>query len=742
MKKHFWRILLLWIIMMGSFSFSLMAQEISIIDQSHYSHVFGEFRNYRIFLPASYRSFPDKKYPVIYFYHGWSQRYYGDMEDSKADEGDSNGGDNIANFVANNDVIVVKPDGYNRTPEEEYYKRPYNISPVETYRQFPLYFPELVSHIDGQFRTLPNRENRAISGLSMGGFMAFWIGGKYPDLISAIGNFCGSTEFFVGPREFPVEYRHEEMYKNYSGINLRLHYGDEDFIRAYHKDMNKVWTQVLDNYEYRIYEGEHATVGLGDMFGFLKDSFQNPPEKPTQWDHIDVYPTFSVWDYQVFTDRNLPGFTVLENVQTDGFQTSIRPHLPDGQPMANFKLSLETAPKYDPNTEYQVFYFDHKNNSFSEKLVKSNQEGRVKVAHNGGLKDVGILKKGESQPILRTRFHLEGIDWLTHNKEADFSTILINNGSGTAKNIVIGLESTQKEVVILNQPSRFNSINPQEFLASTVPFRFIVKDKKIEMVHFKVTIEDEVGNKWLDDLTIPVKSAGPSWEFTIADGKSFTVASGGTDTEEVYLGNGNGDGIANPGESIVILVKEDGVFHRTQLKTNDPYINPDGNPIRKSINWSNYDHVGASEKYNVLDISTQTPQDHKVKFFAEYWLPDYPDHHIIRGEVTINISGIDTTPPQLEWMKMGSGNTLEAKFLDGGKITSVKARLEATDGSGEILKATLLDDGFDGDIEKEDGVFTFRFPVTGFARYHISTTALDANGNESKFQWPKTMVLH
>ncbi len=181
------------------------------MDKSHYSNVFGEVRNYRIFLPPGYAKNQDTRYPVIYYYHGWSQRYFGSINDFKADEGDSNGGDNIANFVATHDVIVVKPDGYNRRPNEEYYLRPYNIGPVETYRQFPLYFPELVEYIDDHYQTIPNREHRAITGLSMGGFMTWWIAGKYPHLVSAAGNFCGSVEFFVGPKNSPVEYRHLDM---------------------------------------------------------------------------------------------------------------------------------------------------------------------------------------------------------------------------------------------------------------------------------------------------------------------------------------------------------------------------------------------------------------------------------------------------------------------------------------------------------------------------------------------------
>ena len=64
--------------------------------------MFGEIRNYRIFLPPHYFDNPQKKYPVIYFMHGWSQRYFGDGGQAyeEFDKGDDNKGDNIANFVS------------------------------------------------------------------------------------------------------------------------------------------------------------------------------------------------------------------------------------------------------------------------------------------------------------------------------------------------------------------------------------------------------------------------------------------------------------------------------------------------------------------------------------------------------------------------------------------------------------------------------------------------------------------
>ena len=188
----------------------------------------------------------------------------------------------------------------------------------------------------------------------MGGFMTYWISGKYPQLFSAAGNFCGSAEFEVGPKDFPVEYRHIDMYKNYGGMKLRLNYGDKDFIRGYHEDMNRIWPRIMDNYEYKIYDAEHSTCGLGEMFGFFVKTFENPPAKPLKWDHIDVYPEFSVWDYTVSSDRNVPGFTILENVDKRGFRCSVREFLPDGELLPFVNLSITTPPLYEKNQSYLI----------------------------------------------------------------------------------------------------------------------------------------------------------------------------------------------------------------------------------------------------------------------------------------------------------------------------------------------------------------------------------------------------
>src|SRR5215471_16307671 len=91
------------------------AAEALIQDRTHDSQVFGETRNYRIYLPPDYAS-SAKRYPVIYWFHGWSERHNKPVENPKDrnyDMGPDYGGDTIAAYVGAHDVIVVKWDGYN-----------------------------------------------------------------------------------------------------------------------------------------------------------------------------------------------------------------------------------------------------------------------------------------------------------------------------------------------------------------------------------------------------------------------------------------------------------------------------------------------------------------------------------------------------------------------------------------------------------------------------------------------------
>src|SRR5216684_603090 len=372
------------------------AAEPLVLDETHESQIFGETRHYRIFLPGDYAT-SGKRYPVIYWFHGWSERYNKPVRDDphrNYDQGEDYDGNTIARFVGTHDVIVVKWDGYNpRTPDENY-PRPYNISPVETDRQFPIYFPELVTFIDAHYRTIADREHRATAGLSMGGFMSFWVAGKYPHLISSASNFMGSSEFFAGPRGFDVEYRHEEMSGNYNGVRTRLVTGTKDFIQFYHRRMNANWLFTAPNHQTDDIEFDHGTPKMAKTLDFHMNAFANPLPRPAVWNHIDVYPFFDVWGWNIASNRRSPGFTELANVSKSGFRSSVREWVPSGPVLPKVKLSISTDRLYPPRSVQTVTVVRLRDGKVFRSPQKVDADGKLNLELDGEDQEVGISGAG------------------------------------------------------------------------------------------------------------------------------------------------------------------------------------------------------------------------------------------------------------------------------------------------------------------------------------------------------------
>src|SRR5262249_38296292 len=156
---------------------------------------FHESRNYRIFLPHKY-SASDTRYPVIYYFHGHSDRYTLEHYDKGLDTVPK-----IAAFVAAHDVIVVAADGYVARDYTGFYGgTPYDVRREGGDFDYGEYFLELVQHVDSTYRTLTTRRYRATSGLSMGGYASLWLSARYPDLIGSSSAFNPGPEFYAGEK--------------------------------------------------------------------------------------------------------------------------------------------------------------------------------------------------------------------------------------------------------------------------------------------------------------------------------------------------------------------------------------------------------------------------------------------------------------------------------------------------------------------------------------------------------------
>jgi len=702
-----------------------------ILDLQHQSRVFGETRNFRIFLPPSYETDSAKRYPVIYIFHGYGERHNRGPRDGERayDSGDDYQGDNIAGFVENHDVIVVKWDGYNpRTPGEDY-RRPYNIGPVETYRQFPAYFPELVEYIDANYRTIPDRNHRAVSGLSMGGFMAFWIGGKYPHLVGSVSNFMGSAEFWAGPKAFPSEYLHTSMYRNYEGVRTRIVMGARDFIRWYHRRMNQVWDFVRPNFEHETFDWDHGTPGMAKQLGFHMNAFTQPLPRPGLWHHIDVYPTFEVWGYSVATDRHRSGFTLLENVSTAGFRSAVREWLPDGQYLPSVRMDLVTDSLYRPNATYRIVDVDLRTQAVHASMQKADALGRLHFQLDGGPHEVGILDS--PTPLLTLAgYTIEGSSWVTAGNPVEMTVRALNKGTARAVHVTATLETTNPEVAILAPQAQIESVVPGEIASATTRFRFQVNNPDQLMAGFSLRMNDAQGS-WVVPFEVPVYPAGPELSgVEIADGRRVKVQVEGNKVEERLLGIGNGDGVANPGETFVVLVRDQEELRMTSLVGNDPCLNPGGLNLRFSDYWGNYDHVGGSAKVSMPVVTADCPADHELLLFAEYWLPQAPEHLVRRGPVRIKVSGTDLTAPKADSVQMAAGNLLEARIIDGGGVREVTARLVKADDPSFRIDVGLNDAGLNGDGAAGDAIFSAVVPDLPEGTYRVALEMTDYAGNQ------------
>ena len=720
-----------------------MAGNAIVIDSAHYSEVFGERRSYRIFLPSDYYEATSTTYPVVYFYHGWSQRFFGSLNRGNTEESEPTEEELISRMTEKYKIIVVKPDGYNANPDETYYLRPYNISPVETHRQFPFYFPELVDFIDQNYRTSQDRRKRGVTGYSMGGFMSFWLAGKYPHLVSAAGSFCGSPEFFVGPRDFPVEYYHGDMHGNYEGVRLRLNYGREDFIRAYHRDLDAIFSRTLDHYELGVYPGGHALSGLEDMFDFFDRSFQDPLPIPHQWNHIEVYPDFEVWGYEVTSDRDIPGFTVLDDVNRHGFRSSIRPFLPDGRPMSQFDLVVRTAPDYRENSDYRVQIYDYSRQDVSTRVIRSDDAGRLKIHLDGGLNEVTILKPAEELaiPVIHSVSFDSG-DWPISGQDRNVAFQVLNKGNEVLDNAEMKVRIFKGENSSWYE-KKLKVISPGATESTRIRIDFPDMEEIFSICKIEVEIVVDQHTRWNTSVVVPVASEQRlDAPFEIADGRTMTWLSNGKDTTTSTLGTGNGDGVANPGETIVIVIEDDGLYRLGQWFTTSPYVDLTIPGAKQSDNWTPFDYVGGSFKYNTPTIASNIPSGNVIPAIVQYWVPEYPDHFIKGGNISIRVSGEDITTPTCHRATISNDNILRVYVRDGGKVRKVVATLHPEDEPSDKIVSELSDSGYGVDRVSGDHIFSAKLDVPKFGKYSIVLEMTDEFGNTAKQELEDTYILY
>jgi enterochelin esterase-like enzyme len=193
----------------------------------YHSKVTGDFRRCLVYTPAEYDANPSKRYPVLYLQHG-----SGEDETGWINQG-------YANFILDNliaekkavPMIVVMDKGYagrlgQRPPSAE---PPTMVNgtvragaPGGVNAFGDVLVQDVIPFIDSTFRTLSDRDHRAMAGLSMGGNQTFQITLANLDKFSWIAGFSG-TGIGLSTKPFDTKTAFKGAFADADSFNKKVH---------------------------------------------------------------------------------------------------------------------------------------------------------------------------------------------------------------------------------------------------------------------------------------------------------------------------------------------------------------------------------------------------------------------------------------------------------------------------------------------------------------------------------------
>jgi len=132
-------------------------------------------RDVIVFLPPSYQTEPQRRYPVVYALHGYSigaEQWSQEIHVPQTIEG--------AFGLGAQEMIVVLPDSKTMHNGSRYSSSP----TTGDFERFVAH--DVVQYVDANYRTIPERRSRGLVGHSMGGYGATRIGMKHADVFGSL----------------------------------------------------------------------------------------------------------------------------------------------------------------------------------------------------------------------------------------------------------------------------------------------------------------------------------------------------------------------------------------------------------------------------------------------------------------------------------------------------------------------------------------------------------------------------
>jgi enterochelin esterase-like enzyme len=249
-----------------------------------HSEILGCTKKYCIYLPQGYGN-EAATFPVLYLLHGLTDTHtawrdkgmVGDIATKLFSEGKAR------------EMVIVMPDA--GTTYDGYFN-------CDGWRYEDFFFQELIPHIESSYRVVPDKEHRAIAGLSMGGGGTTWYAINHSNMfssayaMSALMGLVNGTWITHNPdsrrKAFmesavannnitAVENATKEQCAQIASVRWFIDVGDDDFLFDNNMEFVKAMRSRHIPYQLRVREGGHTwrywQEALHIALPFVSESF-------------------------------------------------------------------------------------------------------------------------------------------------------------------------------------------------------------------------------------------------------------------------------------------------------------------------------------------------------------------------------------------------------------------------------------------------------------------------------------
>lgn len=366
----------------------------------------GTWRRVYVYTPPSYDTDRETRFPVLYLQHG-----AGEDERGWANQGHMSFiMDNLIAEKKAKPMLVVMEQGYATKPDAT--PPPPGAPGQPNFARAFSAFDEVVAkdlipYIDANFRTLTDRDHRALAGLSMGGFQSYTIGLNHLDLFASIGGFSGAGGGLGGP--FDPKTSNGGVMADADAFNKRmkvlfLSIGTtepqrmQDSVRGFHDTLTKAgiktvfyespgtshewltWRRSLHEFAPLLFQGGNQSQNQNPNQARVGE----PNPRPGNFGPITLNPD----DVQAYPEP--PADIVADNPNVPHGKLELIEY--DSKSVGTRrKMNVYTPPGYSPDKKYPVLYLLHG--------IGGDETEWMRFAHPNLLLD-NLIAAGKAAPMI------------------------------------------------------------------------------------------------------------------------------------------------------------------------------------------------------------------------------------------------------------------------------------------------------------------------------------------------------